>query len=76
MERAPDAHEGTSELDIRTRALEEPSVLVAKAERPELIEAPIGDTAIFEVELFVRRVLLGGGHCALPFQEGPLSYLL
>ena len=77
VQRAPGARERASEMEIRAGAGEQPRVLVAEAERPELIEAPAGNTTILEVDLFVLGMLLGGrGHRA-PFREGDLlSYLL
>ena len=63
-------------MQICARALEQPRILVPEPESSELSEAPVGDAAILEAQLFMGRVLLSGGHRALPFQEGLLSYLL
>jgi len=76
MMRAPGSDERPDHVQICARTLEQPGFRVAEAERPELVEAPVGDAAIFEGQLVMRRVLLGRGHCALPFQEGLLGYLL
>jgi len=70
MMRAPGADELPHDVQVRTRSFEQPRILVAEAERPELVEAPVGDAAILEGQLVMRRVPFGRGHCALPFQEG------
>ena len=76
MERAPGADKRSRELHVCARTFEQPRVLVAEPQQAELIEAPVADAPVFEAQLFMGRVLLSGGHRALPFQEGLLSYLL
>jgi hypothetical protein len=51
MERAAGPDERPRELQVCTRVDEEPCVLVAEAEEPELLEAPADDALILEREL-------------------------
>ena len=48
MERAPGPDQRSGELQVRARVDEEPRVLVAEAEKPELVEAPADDALILE----------------------------
>ena len=62
MQRAARADERARQLEVGTRVDEEPRVLVAEAERPELVVAPADDALILGGQL-VRRVReLGCGH--------------
>ena len=76
MMRAAGGDERPHHVQVCACALEQPGVGVPEAERPELVEAPVGDAAILEGQLVMGRVLFGRGHCVLPFQEGLLSYVL
>lgn len=46
MERAARADERTGQLEVGVRIDEEPGVLIAKAELPELVETPADDALI------------------------------
>ena len=48
VERTPGTHKRARELQVRSGVDEEPRVLVAEAEEPELVEAPAHDALIFE----------------------------
>ena len=51
MERATGPDQRSGELQVRARVDEEPRVLVAEPEKPELLEAPADDALILERQL-------------------------
>ena len=51
MQRTPGRDERAGELEVGARVHEEPCLLLAEAEEPELVEAPGHDTLILEGEL-------------------------
>jgi len=51
MERATGPDQRSGELQVRARVDEEPRVLVAEPEKPELVEAPADDALILEGQL-------------------------
>ena len=51
VERTPRTHERARELQVGSGVDEEPRVLVAEAEKPELVEAPAHDGLILERSL-------------------------
>jgi len=53
MQRASSGDERAGELEVGTRVDEEPGVLLAEAEDPELVETPRQDALILEGELLV-----------------------
>ena len=59
VQRTARADEGSCELEICACALEQRRIFVTESERSELVEAPVRDTAILELELFERGMLLG-----------------
>ena len=62
MQRAARADERARQLEVGTRVDEEPRVLVAEAERPELVVAPADDALILGGQLVGEGWKLGWGH--------------
>ena len=62
MQRAARADERPGQLEIRTRLDEEPALLFAEPERPELVVAPADDALILGGQLVGEGWELGCGH--------------
>lgn len=60
MKWAPCSDQRAGAMKVDARVDEEPGLLLAEAEQPELIEAPVCDTAVLQIEPFVRGMVLGG----------------
>jgi len=62
VQRAARADERAGQLEVCPRVDEQPAVLVAEAEKPELVETPAGDALILGGQLVRERWELGCGH--------------
>ena len=62
MERTAGSDERSRQLEIRTRVDEQPALLVAEAERAELVVAPAQDALILGGQLVGGARELGCGH--------------
>ena len=62
-------------MKIGVGGSEEPGVLVTEAEQAELMDSPVDDEVVLDLELLVQRVLLNEGGHRVPLPgEGRCSY--